>query len=196
MTASVVWLTLAYVAVAALLLNLNLATRYSVVLKTAAIVLVSLLYLGAWHGSRGLMGWPSPDPMPERFRVLWISMEDPDKVSGHPGSIYYWVRALDEAGLAAGPPRAHAVPWSEEEAESAQAALDRMQEGERLDGRRTRRPVAFPEQAPPADDEAWGTRGSTSSDDRRPLFEFMPVALPALPAKEDPPALVPAGQSG
>ena len=71
--------------------------------------------------------------------------------------------------------------------ESAQAALDRMQEGERLDGRRTRRRVASPEQAHPADDGAWGTRGSTSSDDQRPLFEFMPVTTPVLPAKEDPP---------
>ncbi len=187
MTASVLWLTLAYVAVAALLLNLNLKTRYAMGLKAAAIVVVSLLYFGAWHGSRGLMGWPSPDPMPERFRVLWIAMEDPDKTSGAPGSIYYWVRALDPAGIAVGPPRAHAIPWSEEEAESAQAALDRMQEGERLDGQRSRRPLASPEQAPPADDEAWGTRGSTSPSDRRPLFEFIPVAPPALPAKEDPP---------
>jgi len=188
MTASVLWLTLAYVAVAALLLNLNLKTRYGKAFKAAAIGVVSLLYFGAWHGSRGLMGWPSLDSMPERFRVLWIAMEEPDKASGAPGSIYYWVRALDAAGIAVGAPRAHAIPWSEEEAESAQAALDRMQEGERLDGRRSRRPLASPEEAPPVDDEAWGTRGSTSPGDRRPVFEFMPVAPPALPAKEDPPS--------
>ena len=69
MTASVLWLTLAYVAVAALLLNFNLKTRYAMGLKAAAIVVVSLLYFGAWHGSRGLMGWPRPDPL----RVCSIS---------------------------------------------------------------------------------------------------------------------------
>ncbi len=47
MIASALVLTLAYVTVAALLLNMSLATRYSARVKTLVIVLVSLLYFGA-----------------------------------------------------------------------------------------------------------------------------------------------------
>ena len=187
MTSAALILTLAYVAVAALLLNMNLATRHRAGVKVVAIVLVSALYFGAWHGYRGLMGWPTADPLPEKFRVLWITIDDPDKKEAEPGAINYWVRALDGAGLPVGAPRGHAIPWSEEEAESARAALDAMDEGEILDGHRTRRPLSFPEAVPPATDEAWGARGSVGQDGRRPLFEFMPVAPPTLPAKGDPP---------
>jgi hypothetical protein len=183
MTGAALVLTLAYVAVAALLLNLNLATRYRVGVKAAAIVMVSLLYVGAWQGIRGLMGWPTPDLMPEKFRVLWITIEEPDKGEGLPGSIYYWARALDEAGLPGGAPRAYSVPWSEEEAESAQAALERMEEGEVLDGRRTRAMLSQAEGDAAAPEEDWGGRGSVGEDERPPLFEFIPVAPPTLPAK-------------
>ncbi|MCS5638123.1 MAG: hypothetical protein NZ990_16505 [Myxococcota bacterium] len=183
MTGPAVLLTLAYVAVAALLLSLNLATRYRAAVKAAAIVVVSLLYVGAWQGTRGLMGWPTADPMPEEFRVLWITIEEPDKGQGLPGSIYYWARSLDEAGLPDGAPRAYALPWSEEEAESAQSALDRMEEGELLDGRRTRAALSQAEGDASSSEEDWGTRGSVGQDERRPLFEFMPVAPPTLPAK-------------
>ena len=176
-------LTLAYVAVAALLLNLNLATRPSPTAKALVIMLVSLLYFGAWHGYRGLVGWPSADPLPDAFRVLWISIEDPDKVGGEPGSIYYWVRELDTAGLAAGPPRAFAVPWGEEDAEAAQAALDAMEEGETFDGRRTRMPLAPVEEEHSVLDDEGGVRAPLGEEDRRPSFEFVPVAPPTLPAK-------------
>jgi hypothetical protein len=181
--ASALVLTLAYVTVAALLLNMSLATRYSARVKTLVIVLVSLLYFGAWHGYRGLMGWPTPDPLPESFRVLWISIDEPDKASGLPGSLDYWVRALDSAGLASGAPRAYTVPWSEAEAEAAQEALDRMDEGEVLDARRTRAPLASPDEAPVFQEEEWGNRISPGEEVRRSKFEFMAVGKPNLPAK-------------
>jgi len=182
-TASALVLTLAYVAVAVLLLNMNLATRHGRFLKAAVIVVVSLFYFGAWHGYRGLVGWPSPDPLPETFRVLWISIEDPDKIGDEPGAIYYWVRELDAAGLASGPPRAFVVPWDEEDAEAAQAALDQMEEGESFDGRRTRMPLAPVDEDLSAHEDAGGVRASLGEEDRRPSFEFVQVAPPTLPAK-------------
>jgi hypothetical protein len=164
-------------------LNMNLATRYSARVKALVIVLVSLLYFGAWHGYRGLMGWPTPDPLPEKFRVLWISIDEPDKANGLPGSLDYWVRALDSAGLASGPPRAHRLVWTEAEAEAAQEALDRMDEGEVLDARRSRAPLARVNEAPVLEEEEWGNRISPGEDVRRSKFEFMAVGKPNLPGK-------------
>ncbi len=181
-------LTLAYVAVAVLLLNLSLATRYGGRIKLAAIVLVSLLYFGTWHGFRGLIGWPSPDPMPENFRVLWIALDNPDKLGGDTagggaGSIYYWVRELDAAGLPVGAPRAHALPWNEEAAEAAQAALDRMDAGERLNGRRTRNFLAPLDDAATREEGERGDRLSAGTTERPPAFEFFAVRPPTLPSK-------------
>ena len=110
MIGAVVALSVTYAVVAALLLNLNLATRYSPWIKATAILVVTVLYAGTWLGTRNLLGWASPDPIPDTFRVLWISMDEPDKSSGTPGSIYFWVRELDEAGLPKGEPRAHRIP--------------------------------------------------------------------------------------
>ena len=127
-------LTLAYVAIAALLLNLNLATAVAGWLKVTAIVLVTTLYAGVWYGYQDLLGWATPDSLPEEFRVHWITLDDPDKVTGEPGAIYFWVRELDDAGFLVGAPRAHKIPWDEESAEAAEEALARMDEGELLNG--------------------------------------------------------------
>lgn len=123
-----VWLlTLAYVAVAALLLNLNLATRRRGAIKVVAIALVTALYVGAWHGHKALLGWGSDDDLPERFRLHYATVEDPDKAAREPGTIYLWVSALD------GPadmrePRAYRITW---DADTARAVLDALAEVER-----------------------------------------------------------------
>ena len=184
MTGSILLLTLAYVAVAVLLLNLNLATRHKGWVKGVAIVVVSMLYFGTWLGYRGLMGWPSSEAMKTEFRVLWITIEDPDKASSEPGHIYYWVRELDEAGLVVGPPRAHAVPWGEEEAEEAQRALNAMDEGRILNGRRTRGMLSADDPLLAANEEQAGTRNSAGEDESPALFEFYLVPPASLPAKQ------------
>lgn len=184
MTTPLLVLTLAYVAVAALLLSLNLATRHPGWVKALAIVLVSLLYFGTWLGYKGIMGWPSGDSMPEDFRVLWITIEDPDKAASAPGHIYYWVRTLDDQGLAVGAPRAYAVPWGEEAAEEAQRALDQMEEGEILNGRRTRGRVSTDPGIDAADD--LGSRSVRGQDESEVDFEFYLIPPPSLPAKLDP----------
>ncbi|MDH3641460.1 MAG: hypothetical protein OES38_05155 [Gammaproteobacteria bacterium] len=177
-------LTLAFAATAALLLNLNLATRYSRVVKGAAIIVVSVLYAGSWYGYQGLLGWASPDPLPETFRVLWITMDEPDKATDGPGAIYFWVRELDEAGLPVGVPRAHRIAWNEESAEAAQEALERMEDGELLNGRMSRNMVAE-DQTRAEDGADYAGDPSISGDGGLlPEFEFTRVPPPSLPAKQ------------
>ena len=124
---AVVLLTLAYVAVAALLLNLNLATPHSRKVKVAAIALVTALYVGAWPGHKGLLGWASDDPLPERFRLHYANVEEPGKGSRAPGTIYLWISALD-GPLERRAPRAYRITW---DADTARAVLDALAEVER-----------------------------------------------------------------
>jgi len=126
--APAVWLlTLAYVALAAMLLNLNLATPRRGAIKVIAIVLVTALYVGAWHGHKALLGWASDDPLPERFRLHYATVEDPDKAARKPGTIYLWVSSLD-GPAARREPRAYRITW---DAATARAVLDALAEVER-----------------------------------------------------------------
>ncbi len=185
MTGLILILTLAYVAIAGLLLNLNLATGIAGWIKTAAIVLVTTLYAGVWFGYQDLLGWATPDSLPEEFRVHWITLDDPDKVTGEPGAIYFWVRELDDAGFPIGAPRAHRIPWDEESAEAAEEALAQMDEGELLNGHISKGAL---------DEESSVIEGADYAGDRtisgdggdRPTFEFSRVPPPSLPPKTAP----------
>ncbi len=182
MNTSIILLSIAYAAVAALLLSLNLATRYSPAVKATAIALVTGLYGFSWFGLNGVMGWATPAAMPDDFRVLWIAMDEPDKTTQEPGFIYFWVRALDEAGLPIGAPRAHRVQWSEASAEAAQAALAQIEEGDLLNGSLGRSLVGEQSETESATQYA-GTQVVSGNGGERPNFEFVRVPPPALPAK-------------
>ncbi len=177
-------LTAAYVAVAALLLHLNLASRHSVGVKLVAIAVVTACYALAWHGSLGLLGWPTPDALPPAFRVHGIWLDEPNR-GGDGGGIYFWVRRLDAAERPVGQPRLHRLPWSKQVAESAQSALEELEGGALLDG-------YLSGQA--GQGEARG-KGGTNSDgsvlpsaeEERPPLEFRRVPAPELPPKEAPP---------
>ena len=182
MTGAVIFLSLAYAAVAALLLSLNLATRYALGIKAVAVAAVTGLYGVTWLGLNGLLGWATPAVMPEEFRVLWITMDEPEKATGEPGHIFFWVRELDDAGLPVGEPRAHRLPWSEASAERAQAALEQLEEGERLNGRLGRNLVDDDGSLESGTAYA-GERSAAGAGGERPDFEFVRVPPPALPAK-------------
>lgn len=187
MTVPVLLLTAAYVAVAALLLNLSLASPHSRIIKLVAIVLVTTLYLGTWHGLFGMLGWPSPRGLPEQFRVLWIEVDDPDKQGGDPGAIYLWVRDVDEQGRVVGRPRAYGMPWSKPIADSAQTALSELTNGVLLNGSLSE---ATEE---PSETEGEGTTNTAADgpilpnpEEERVPFEFRPVERPVLPPKGRP----------
>ena len=129
MMESLLFLGASYAVVAALLVALcvNLAGRRS--LKIALITLVSVFYGLTWIGHQNTLGWPTSEQMPDQFRVLWITIDEPNKVTQDMGGIYFWVRELDEAGIPQGVPRAYHVPFTAQAAEEAQAALGKMEEG-------------------------------------------------------------------
>ncbi len=185
MTTVIVALSIAYAGIAALLLNLNLATQYSAVVKTLAIALVTGFYVLAWQGHQNLLGWATAADFPEEFRLHWITIDEPNKSTGENGTIYFWLRSLDEAGFAVGEPRAHRLPWDEKTAEAAEEALSTLEGGELLNGRFSRQMMEPAEEPDPsiADDASPAVSGS---DGFRPQFEFARVPPPALPAKSLP----------
>ena len=174
-------LAVCYAAVAALLLNLCLATSWSARVKFAAIAAVSLLYGGTWLGLQALVGWPTDADMPDRFEVQWVTIDEPGP-RGEPGAIYYWVRAFGtDAGRER--PRAHALSFGDANADAAREALSLLQEGKRVEGRMTKELIEVSRDAseePAALDD--GRRPGDGPQDR-PRFEFREMPPPDLPAK-------------
>ena len=185
MIAAAIALTVAYAAVAALLLHFNLRTRLPMLVKSGALLIVTALYFGAWQAQKALLGWATPGALPEDFRLQWLTVEDPDKATGEDGAIYFWVRKLDAAGFPAGPPRAHRVPWNEATAEAAQDALAQLQAGEPLNGTFTRQAVVAPAEPEAATARAGAAQGSTTNAERS-RFEFRRAPPPTLPPKPMP----------
>ncbi len=179
-------LSLAYAIIVALLLNLGLASRWGLAVKLGAIVVASGFYVAAFEGHKQLMGWATSAVMPERFRLHWITIEEPDKASRSPGGIFFWISELDAAGLAAGEPRAHRLPWDAATAQAAEDALAALNEGEPLNGFISRGAIDAAEDADGRGENVGGSANPSGDDGARPSFEFRRVPPPALPPKPPP----------
>ena len=112
MTLPLIGMGLSYVAVAVLLLTLNLASRWHWGVKAAAIAITTAFFGISYASIAGLIGWPSETRVPEHFQLDWATVVEPDKLTGSSGSIYLWLEALDENNMPIGIPRAFRVPYS------------------------------------------------------------------------------------
>ena len=183
MMTSMLILSLAYALVAALLLTLCITLPGKRGLKISLIALVSVFYAVTWIGHQSMLGWPTSEDMPVDFRVLWITIDEPDKVTREPGGIFFWVRALDEAGIPKGTPRAHRIPFTQEAAEEAQAAIGKMEEGDVMNGTLSRNSVRDKDQQERDGNRYEGTELVSGDDGFRPMFELRAVNPPTLPPK-------------
>lgn len=124
----------AYVLLAVLLLSLNIASLWHWWLKGAAIVLTSITFAGSFFAITGLIGWPAPQEMPQRFSLLASKVVEPDKASGAKGNIYIWAEEVDEDNLPIAAPRAYEVVYTIKLAEALSLAAARLANGEQVLG--------------------------------------------------------------
>ena len=173
----------AYVLIALLVLTVLRQQGLPPGVKLGLAAVTCLFYFVTWFGIEKLLGQPSPSPLPNEFRVIWIHIDEPE--GDKKGAIYYWLRSLDSAGMPIGPPRAHKRPYSIPEAIAAEAANQKLQDGELLNGRQSRAAISS------SDKKEKDTSGNQASDgtpqDTAALyFEFFEVAPPTLPEKDIP----------
>jgi len=191
MTLPLIGIGLSYVAVAVLLLSLNVASRWHSGVKAGAIAVTSVFFGISYASIAGLIGWPSEARVPEHFQLDWATVVEPDKLNGTPGTIYLWVEALDENDTPAGTPRAFRVPYNRDLADRIGHAKERIEQG--VNQVATAREVDVP-QAPPDDDRRLagapqrkdepGSPGDPAAFiQHMPAIEFQDMPPPALPPK-------------
>ena len=79
-------LTLAYVGVLVLLLNLGFRSNWRWQVKLAAVFLSFIFYVGTWFGLKELQGWPVKAQLPATFRLVSQHIVQPDKQQGSDGA--------------------------------------------------------------------------------------------------------------
>jgi len=179
-------LAIAYAIIAALTLNIWLSTKWSTGFKVSLIVLVSGLYVGTYISLGKIQGWPTTNPVPDSFRLVWAKIDEPDKGANSPGQIYLWLRQLDLNGQVDGEPRGYKLPYRIGLAENIEDALEKMEGGNRVNGRRTRGLIKPESEKPEFESQlAEGNESELSgfSDDRI-LLEFTELPRTPLPPKE------------
>ena len=118
----------AYVLIALLLLSINLYSIWSWKIKGGTIIITSLFYIITYMSFTPLLGWPTGDNPPERFRLIAGHVEQPDKLTGDEGAIYLWMTQIDDLSSTA-PPRAYEFPYSNALHEVVYNATSKLNKG-------------------------------------------------------------------
>ena len=111
-TLGITGLITAYILIAILLLSLNLYSKWSWYIKATAIALTTVFYIVSYISVPPLLGWPTSDDPPARFRLVSAYVEQPNKLTGAEGGIYLWLTEIDD--LSDTPePRSYKFPYSD-----------------------------------------------------------------------------------
>lgn len=129
MNESILLLVAVNVVVLALLALVLIYSRLHWVLRLLLVLMVSGSYWIAYQGWDRAQGWPSSNPVPEKFLLHGAVIEEPDKENGVTGTIHLWLTDLS-THQPAEQPRAHVLPYSKQLHSNAQEALRNMRNGE------------------------------------------------------------------
>jgi hypothetical protein len=126
---AVVGLVAAYVAIALLLLSLNLTSLWRWWIKAAAIIVTTVFFAVSYQTIHGLMGWPTAQRLPPRFNVVWTYVAEPNRKTKNPGAIYLWAEGLDENNVPSGRPRSYQLAYSDALARKIAAIQEKRERG-------------------------------------------------------------------
>lgn len=128
MSGAIVGITVAYVALAVLLLSLNIYSRWPPWVKIGAVALTGLLYFVTYTSLESFLGWPARAALPQKFMMLAGSIDEPDEETGSRGVIHIWAVSLEDDRLGS-EPRAYRVPYSRQLHGQVGAAMRQLRDG-------------------------------------------------------------------
>jgi len=131
---TILWVVLAYVAIALLLLSLNLTSRWRWWVKAGAILVTGGFFVGSYFAIVSVLGWASPDEPPPRFALLATRVVEPDRITGNTGAIFLWLEELDDNNIPSGGPRSYRITYTKDFADAVSQAQDLLANGEEVAG--------------------------------------------------------------
>ncbi len=126
-------IVIAYVAIAVLLLSLNIASRWRWWVKGGAMAITGVFFVLSYFSVSSLLGWPDPDQLPERFQLLSTRVVEPNRAQGEVGAIYLWIELLNDDNVPSGQPLSYKVPYGGDLADAVGDAQDVLDSGEAVE---------------------------------------------------------------
>lgn len=176
-------LGVAYAALAALVLNLNLESKYRREIKIGVILLVTAFYVAAYHGAQNLRGWAIADTPPNPFKLHWAIVEEPDKAAGEQGAIYILAQKLNARNIAVDSPRLYRLPFTPELAEQVDEALAQKEDGRDLQARMSYKAATPDDVDETKTSDGQKARPDGQGEEARLKMEFQDLTAPGLPPK-------------
>ena len=118
----------AYILIALLLLSINLYSNWSWKVKALTIIITSVFYIVTYVSYPQILGWPTSDIPPERFRLIASHIQQPNKITGENGYVYLWLTQIDDLSTVI-PPRAYKFDYSNELHEIVLNATSKLNKG-------------------------------------------------------------------
>ena len=173
-----------YIVIAVLLLSLNVTSMWRWWIKASAVVAVGVFFVVSYMALVGILGWPNPygNP-PVRFKLVWSSVIEPDRLTGGPGAVYLWVEEMDGNNQPSSVPRSFQLAYSDNLAAEVRAAQQRRADGEQIMGE-----LHMDVFEDDFGDQQLTPPGDLASDDTEPVpvltitFQELPPVLTSGPA--------------
>ncbi len=139
-------------------------------------ILTSLVFFGVWSSITNLKGWAAESQLPEKYKIHWIIVEEPGKMTGGGGGIFIIVSDMKKSNSKeiniyvkdnTKEPRLYKIPYSREMHKESKEIIKGLKKGKRYYG-------------------TSGEKGKKGMDSRHkisPKFYNMPA--PKLPSKSD-----------
>ena len=80
MSSEIILIITGYILIGFLLTLFNLRTNFHWILKSSMIVLTALFYIFTYNSFNNLLGWPSSEKLPERFRLISAQIYEPNAI--------------------------------------------------------------------------------------------------------------------
>ncbi len=130
MAPSLIWHSVAFVVVTALLVLVLARARVAFGWRMMLAVLAGAAYISHYTGLVALTGWPSGDRLPAEFDVLGMRVVEPRRGGRDAGHIELWIRGPGDVDS-----RLHRLPYSPGMHEEIAAAQHRQAQGREQRGR-------------------------------------------------------------
>lgn len=128
MSSEIFLIIICYVILAFLLVLFNLRTNFHWLIKSTMVILTTLFYVLTYNSFKNLLGWPSNDALPDRFRLIAAQIYEPNALISSEGSIFIWITDMDElAGLST--PRSFSLKYNKEVHEKISKAQVNLKNG-------------------------------------------------------------------
>lgn len=145
-------------------------------LKALVILVTSYFSLAVWLSLSSYMGWPCREPLPDKYQVLWIVVNEPQKEFN--GAIYLWVRNLENHSnhnlfdyQPKSEPRVYFLPYTREMHEESQRGLESLKQGKVIVGGKK---MEGSQDSKDSDEEAQQGGGGESKNTQQYFWELPP----------------------